>query len=227
MAWWTRPGRAVVRRQDYGFESHAGSTPMPLRRDALAPCRKSYWRWRASETVNGPKAVGTIGEAVIAKPSRNVIPGEIAFTADFRSADAAVMDALDKDRARRRRDAARRKSRPRSTCPAQPPTHFDPKPPTSRTQRKCSAIRIAASHPAPVTTPAISTPSWRRQWCSCPARTASAITSSEDATQADQAAGANVLMYTVLALAGVASRYLQTGETTCVEFSSTPMNRSP
>jgi hypothetical protein len=34
-------------------------------------------------------------------------------------------------------------------------------------------------------------------------------------------------MYTVLALAGVASRYLQTGETTCVEFSSTPMNRSP
>jgi len=44
-----------------------------------------------------PQGVGTIGEAVIANPSRNVIPGEIAFTVDCRSADAGIMDWLDKE----------------------------------------------------------------------------------------------------------------------------------
>src|ERR1700683_2176301 len=80
-----------------GFESHAGTTPMPLRRDALATLSEIVLAMEATARKNGPKADGTIGEAVIASPSRNVIPGEIAFTADCRSADAAIMDTLDKD----------------------------------------------------------------------------------------------------------------------------------
>ena len=80
-----------------GFESHAGSTPMPLRRDALATLSEIVLAMEAIAGKHGPKAVGTVGEAVIANPSRNVIPGEIAFTVDCRSADAAIMDALDKD----------------------------------------------------------------------------------------------------------------------------------
>ena len=71
-----------------GFESHAGSTPMPLRRDALATLSEIVLAMESVAKKHGPKAVGTIGEAVIANPSRNVIPGEIAFTMDCRSADA-------------------------------------------------------------------------------------------------------------------------------------------
>ena len=93
-----------------GFESHAGTTPMPLRRDALATLSEIVLAMESIAKKHGPKAVGTIGEAVIANPSRNVIPGEIAFTVDCRSADAAIMDALDKDlRAAVAEIAARRK----------------------------------------------------------------------------------------------------------------------
>src|SRR5712675_337616 len=57
-----------------GFESHAGSTPMPLRRDALATLSEIVLAMESIAKKHGPKAVGTIGEAVIANPSRNVIP---------------------------------------------------------------------------------------------------------------------------------------------------------
>src|SRR4029078_1127389 len=78
---------------------------------------------------HGPKAVGTIGEAVIASPSRNVIPGEIAFTVDCRSADAAIMDALDKDlRTAVAEIAGRRKVDVQLDLVwRKPPTHFNPK----------------------------------------------------------------------------------------------------
>jgi len=163
-----------------GFESHAGSTPMPLRRDALATLSEIVLAMEAIASKHGPKAVGTIGEAVIANPSRNVIPGEIAFTMDCRSADGAIMDALDRDlRSAIAEIAARRKVEVKIDLVwRKPPTHFDPKLiAPSRTRRRRSATPLAASPPAPATTPAISTQSCRPQWCSCPARTASATTS--------------------------------------------------
>ncbi|MFX8141475.1 Zn-dependent hydrolase, partial [Acinetobacter baumannii] len=60
-----------------GFESHAGSTPMPLRRDALLALSEFALTLEQIALKLGPNAVATIGEAVIANPSRNVIPGEI------------------------------------------------------------------------------------------------------------------------------------------------------
>src|ERR1700744_884938 len=112
-----------------GFESHAGSTPMPLRRDALVTLSEIVLAMEATARKHGPKAVGTIGEAVIANPSRNVIPGEIAFTVDCRSADAAIMDALDQDlRAAVAEIAARRKvDVALDLVWRKPPTHFDAK----------------------------------------------------------------------------------------------------
>src|SRR6201988_3772888 len=93
-----------------GFESHAGTTPMPLRRDALATLSEIVLAMESIAKQHGPQAVGTIGEAVFANPSRNVIPGEIAFPVDCRSADAKIMDALDRDlRATAAEIAARRK----------------------------------------------------------------------------------------------------------------------
>ena len=111
-----------------GFESHAGSTPMGLRRDALATLSEIVL---AVERIAGrlaPKAVGTIGEAVIAAPSRNVIPGSIAFTMDLRSADETVLAALEADvRAATDEIAARRRVDVTLTkIWHKPPTHFHP-----------------------------------------------------------------------------------------------------
>ena len=80
-----------------GFESHAGTTPMPMRRDALATLAEIVLAVERIAKAHGPNAVGTIGEAVIAAPSRNVIPGEIAFTVDIRSPDSKILDAIDRD----------------------------------------------------------------------------------------------------------------------------------
>src|ERR1700739_3048594 len=52
-----------------GFESHAGSTPMPLRRDALATLSEIVLAMESIAGKHGPRAVGTVGEAVTAHPS--------------------------------------------------------------------------------------------------------------------------------------------------------------
>jgi N-carbamoyl-L-amino-acid hydrolase len=191
-----------------GFESHAGSTPMPLRRDALATLSEIVLAMERIAKQHGPKAVGTIGEAVIANPSRNVIPGEIAFTVDCRSADAAIMDALDKElRAAIAGIATRRKvDVTLDLVWRKAPTHFAP--------RLVDAVEHAAevlgySHRR-ITSGA------GHDSCNLntimpaamvfvPCKDGISHNELEDATQADCAAGANVLMHTVLALAGVAS----------------------
>src|ERR1700754_543109 len=54
-----------------GFASHAGTTPMPLRRDALAALSEIVLAVERLAKAHGPNAVGTVGEAVLAAPSRN------------------------------------------------------------------------------------------------------------------------------------------------------------
>ena len=157
---------------------------------------------------HGPKAVGTVGEAVIANPSRNVIPGEIAFTVDCRSADAAIMDALDKDlRSAIAEIAARRKVEVQfDLIWRKPPTHFDPKlvdaVENAATMLGYSHRRITsgAGHDACNLNTMIPA-----AMVFVPCKDGISHNELEDATQADCAAGANVLMHTVLALAGVAS----------------------
>jgi beta-ureidopropionase / N-carbamoyl-L-amino-acid hydrolase len=191
-----------------GFESHAGSTPMQLRRDALATLSEIVLAVESIARKHAPKAVGTIGEAVIANPSRNVIPGEIAFTADCRSADAAILDVLDKEfRAAAAEIAARRKVEVKlDLIWRKPPTHFDPKLVQAVEQ---AAQALGYSHRR-ITSGA------GHDACNLNTRIPAAMVfvpckdgishnELEDATQPDCAAGANVLMHAVLALAGVAS----------------------
>jgi len=191
-----------------GFESHAGSTPMALRRDALATLAEIVLAVEAIARKHSPNAVGTIGEAVIANPSRNVIPGEIAFTVDCRSADAAIMDALDKElRAAATEIAGRRKvDVTLDLVWRKPPTHFDARlvdaVENAAKSLGYSSRRITsgAGHDAcnlNTVMPAA--------MVFVPCKDGVSHNELEDATQADCAAGANVLMHTVLALAGVAS----------------------
>jgi N-carbamoyl-L-amino-acid hydrolase len=78
-----------------GKESHAGSTPMPRRKDALVAAAKVIARLDAIAREHAPHGVTTVGDLRIAKPSRNVIPGEVTFTVDVRHPEHEVIEAMD------------------------------------------------------------------------------------------------------------------------------------
>jgi N-carbamoyl-L-amino-acid hydrolase len=67
-----------------GFESHAGSTPMPRRRDALVGAARLVQAVNDIALKNAPHAVGTVGVLNPYPGSRNVIPGSVSMTVDFR-----------------------------------------------------------------------------------------------------------------------------------------------
>ena len=77
-----------------GFASHAGTTPMPLRKDALAAFSEVVLAVERAARDHGPNAVGTIGEIRVDNPSRNVIPGDLSFTVDVRSSESKILDSL-------------------------------------------------------------------------------------------------------------------------------------
>jgi N-carbamoyl-L-amino-acid hydrolase len=71
-----------------GQDSHAGSTPMPGRRDALVAAAEVITRIRDLALEFAPQAVSTVGEMAVKPNSRNTIPGEVFFTIDIRNPDA-------------------------------------------------------------------------------------------------------------------------------------------
>jgi N-carbamoyl-L-amino-acid hydrolase len=78
-----------------GFESHAGTTPMPRRRDALLALSEFALAAERIALAHAPSAVATIGEAQILAPSRNVVPGRVAFTVDVRDPRSSALDAME------------------------------------------------------------------------------------------------------------------------------------
>jgi N-carbamoyl-L-amino-acid hydrolase len=76
-----------------GSESHAGSTPMPLRRDAMLAAARMIEAVNAIALRHGPAGVGTVGLVECRPNSRNVIPGSVFFSVDFRHpSDAQVAE---------------------------------------------------------------------------------------------------------------------------------------
>jgi N-carbamoyl-L-amino-acid hydrolase len=181
---------------------------MPLRRDALATLSEIVLAVERIAKAHGPNAVGTVGEAVIAAPSRNVIPGEIAFTMDIRSPDAETLDAIDRDL---RVEAAQIAARRRVDISIdeiwrKPPTVFDARlvdaveNATKTLGYSHRRITSGAGHDACNLANVVPA-----AMIFVPCKDGVSHNELEDATQADCTAGANALMHTVLALAGVAS----------------------
>jgi beta-ureidopropionase / N-carbamoyl-L-amino-acid hydrolase len=67
-----------------GQESHAGPTPMPVRRDALLGAAKIIQLVNEIGLAHAPLAVSTVGMINSYPNSRNVIPGRVFLTVDFR-----------------------------------------------------------------------------------------------------------------------------------------------
>ena len=67
-----------------GQDSHAGPTPMPVRKDALLGAAKVIQLVNEIALKHAPVAVGTVGMLNVFPNSRNVIPGKVFLTVDFR-----------------------------------------------------------------------------------------------------------------------------------------------
>ena len=78
-----------------GQEAHTGATPMRLRKNALLGAARMIERIDAIARKHAPDAVGTVGLIENRPNSRNVIPGEVFFTVDFRHPDEKVLDAME------------------------------------------------------------------------------------------------------------------------------------
>jgi N-carbamoyl-L-amino-acid hydrolase len=77
-----------------GQDAHAGAMPMGLRKDALVGAAHMIERVE-SIAREFPDAVGTVGMVENRPNSRNVIPGEVFLSVDFRHPDDKVLDVME------------------------------------------------------------------------------------------------------------------------------------
>ena len=77
-----------------GKDAHTGSTPMPMRRNAGRGLAQITEAVHEIAMAHQPAAVGAIGHIDVYPNSRNVIPGRVVFTIDFRSPDKDVLDEM-------------------------------------------------------------------------------------------------------------------------------------
>lgn len=76
-----------------GMAAHAGTTPMPLRKDALYGAAPMIQAIEQLASDFAPHGLTTVGELSISKSSRNTIPGLLQFTVDLRHhLDSAISD---------------------------------------------------------------------------------------------------------------------------------------
>jgi N-carbamoyl-L-amino-acid hydrolase len=79
-----------------GRESHTGSTPMPMRKNAGLGMARILQLVDEIAWSHKPHAVGAAGHIEVYPNSRNVIPGKVVFTVDFRSPDLKVIKDMEK-----------------------------------------------------------------------------------------------------------------------------------
>lgn len=80
-----------------GKESHTGSTPMPMRRNASLGMARILDFVNKLAIDSGPHAVGAAGHIEVYPNSRNVIPGRVIFTVDLRSPDLDVLTHMENE----------------------------------------------------------------------------------------------------------------------------------
>jgi allantoate deiminase/N-carbamoyl-L-amino-acid hydrolase len=79
-----------------GVASHAGTTPMTMRKDAAAAAAEIVL-YVESRCRQAPTLVGTVGQLQVPHGSVNVIPGACRLSLDIRAADDATRDAAVSD----------------------------------------------------------------------------------------------------------------------------------
>jgi N-carbamoyl-L-amino-acid hydrolase len=80
-----------------GQDSHAGPTPMELRKDALVAASRLVLEVNRIAKGFPNNARGTVGFMQVSPNSRNVVPGEVRMTVDLRNAEDATLSAMAAD----------------------------------------------------------------------------------------------------------------------------------
>ncbi|WP_348753402.1 Zn-dependent hydrolase [uncultured Aquincola sp.] len=192
-----------------GQEAHAGPTPMPLRRDALRGAARLIDQVLAigHDPAFAPHGRATVGQVQVHPNSRNVIPGRVHFTVDLRHQETPVLDVMEQ-RLRALVD------RPDAGLTVQlhevqafAPTPFDPAL-VARVRAHAAArghahqdIVTGAGHDAVYMARVVPT-----AMIFVPCKDGISHNEAEDADPAHLAAGADVLLDTLLQQAGVAGR---------------------
>ena len=78
-----------------GKDSHTGSTPMHMRKNAGLAMARILENVDEIALSHAPHAVGAAGHIDVYPNSRNVIPGKVVFTVDLRSPELAVIDDME------------------------------------------------------------------------------------------------------------------------------------
>jgi len=78
-----------------GKDSHTGSTPMPMRKNAGLGMARILDKVDEIAWSHAPHAVGAAGHIDVFPNSRNVIPGKVVFTVDFRSPELDVIEDME------------------------------------------------------------------------------------------------------------------------------------
>ena len=78
-----------------GKDSHTGSTPMHMRKNAGLAMARILENVDEIALSHAPHAVGAAGHIDVYPNSRNVIPGKVIFTVDLRSPELAVIDDME------------------------------------------------------------------------------------------------------------------------------------
>ncbi|RQR54043.1 Zn-dependent hydrolase [Burkholderia sp. Bp9125] len=190
-----------------GVAAHAGTTPMPYRKDALFASAQIALELERIVAGYAPRGLATIGQVGIRNASRNTIAGDVAFTVDLRHHDDGEVDAMERDL----RDACARVAAARGVrvavdaCWRSPATPFDADCVAHVAQAAAAfgytheRIVSGAGHDAIVLARHCPT-----AMVFIPCVDGLSHNEAEDALPDDVTRGANVLLHAVLARAGVA-----------------------
>jgi len=77
-----------------GRDSHAGTTPPSARRDALVGAARIIDLVDRMMRDHGEAGRGTVGQLQVIPNSRNVVPGEVRFSVEFRHPDDAALSGI-------------------------------------------------------------------------------------------------------------------------------------
>jgi N-carbamoyl-L-amino-acid hydrolase len=192
-----------------GQDSHAGPTPMETRRDALLAASRLVVEVNRIATTFPDYARGTVGQMQVKPNSRNVVPGEVRMSTEFRSAADETLSAMVEEYARVAKtvEAACRVSIEIREVVYFPPSKFAPD--------LVGSVRDAARALGLSHRDIVSGAGHDAVYLSRVAPTAMIFVPCEggishneieSAMPADLTAGCNVLLHAVLARAGIASQ---------------------
>ncbi len=79
-----------------GIQNHAGTTPMPIRKDAGVAMMRLYNDVMDKfPSVSGPRSVWTVGKMVLEPGAPAIVPGRAEMVLQFRDADYKVLQAFE------------------------------------------------------------------------------------------------------------------------------------